>query len=91
MNHITKVHNTNFGRKQLDALDLLDALAEYRLESVSFSFSMFRIAPVTVASAERIFSKLMLITNYLRSTMEQDRLRNLARLSIESDIAKNRL
>ena len=42
MNHITMVHNANFGRKQLG----------------------------------------------LRSTMSQDRLKNLARLSIESDIAK---
>ena len=30
MNHITMVHNANFGRKQLGALEQLDALAEYR-------------------------------------------------------------
>ena len=91
MNHIM-VHNANFGRKQLGALELLNALAEYRLESIfpnlSVSLRMFLTAPATVASAERSFSKLKLIKNYLRSTMSQDRLNNLARLSIESDIAK---
>ena len=49
---------------------------------------MFLTEPATVASAERSFSKLKLITNYLKSTMSQDRLNNLARLSIESGIAK---
>lgn len=41
--------------------------------------------PVSVASAERSFSKLKLIKTYLRSTMGQDRLSNLAILSIEKD------
>ena len=49
---------------------------------------MILTAPATVASAERSFSKLKLITNYLRSNMKQDRLNNLARLRIESGIAK---
>lgn len=44
--------------------------------------------PTTVASAERSFSKLKLIKNYLRSTMSQERLDGLAMLSIESDIAE---
>ena len=42
--------------------------------------------PVTVASAERSFSKLKLIKSYLRSTMSQERLNGLAILSIEKDI-----
>ena len=91
MNHITMVHNANFGRKQLSALELVNALGEYRLEGIfsnlSVSLRMFRTAPVTITSAERSFSKFKLITNYLRSTMDQDRLNNLARLNIESDIA----
>jgi len=44
--------------------------------------------PATVASAERSFGKLKLVKNYLRSTMSQDRLVDLARLSIESKIAR---
>ena len=45
--------------------------------------------PVTVASAERSFSKLKLIKNYLRSNMGQERLVDLAILGIESDLAKS--
>ena len=44
--------------------------------------------PVTVASAERSFSKLKLIKNYLRSTMSTNRLNALAILSIEKEIVK---
>ena len=44
--------------------------------------------PVTVASGERSFSKLKLIKTYLRSTMNQERLTNLAILSIERDVAR---
>jgi len=38
--------------------------------------------PATVASAERFFSKLKLVKNYLRSTMSQTRLVALARLTL---------
>ena len=43
--------------------------------------------PVTVASAERSFSKLKIIKNYLRSSMSQERLVGLALISIESEIS----
>jgi len=93
MIHIRMVHNANLGRKQLGALELLNALGEHKLESIfpnlSISLRMFLTAPTTVASAERSFSKLKVINNYLRSTMGQDRLNNLARLNIECDIAKH--
>jgi len=39
--------------------------------------------PATVASAERSFSKLELVKNYLRSNMSQERLNGLAILCIE--------
>jgi hypothetical protein len=45
--------------------------------------------PVTVASAERSFSKLKLIKSYLRSTMSQERLNGLAILSIEKKLLEN--
>lgn len=45
--------------------------------------------PVTVASGERSFSKLKIIKNYLRSTIGQERLVDLARISIESEFLSN--
>lgn len=43
--------------------------------------------PVTTASAERSFSKLKLITNYLQSTLSKEKVTNLAITSVESEIA----
>ena len=43
---------------------------------------------MTVASGERSFSKLKLIKNYLRSTMQQIYLNNLAIMSIKSEISR---
>jgi hypothetical protein len=42
--------------------------------------------PVTMASAERTFSKLELLKNYLRSIMTQERLNGLATLYIEKKL-----
>ena len=50
--------------------------------------TLFLMIPITVASAERSFSKLKLIKTYLRSTMGQPRLADLAILSIENAEAK---
>jgi hypothetical protein len=41
---------------------------------------------VTVASAERSFSKLKLLKSYLRSTMKQERLNALAIITLECDM-----
>jgi len=43
---------------------------------------------VTVATCERSFSKLKLIKNFLRSTMSQERLVDVAVLPIENHRAK---
>eukprot|EP00102_Acyrthosiphon_pisum_P010539 XP_008178884.1 PREDICTED: zinc finger MYM-type protein 1-like [Acyrthosiphon pisum] len=42
--------------------------------------------PVTIATAERSFSKLKLIKNYLRNSMGQDRLSNISILNIERNV-----
>ncbi|XP_022001618.1 zinc finger MYM-type protein 1-like [Helianthus annuus] len=42
--------------------------------------------PVTVASAERSFSKLKLLKSYLRSSMSQERLSGLAMIAIENEV-----
>jgi len=44
--------------------------------------------PATIASAERFVSKLKLVKNYLRSAMTPTRPVDLARLNIESGIAR---
>ena len=42
--------------------------------------------PVAVASVERSFIKLKLLKSYLRSTMTQERLNDLAMIALESDM-----
>jgi hypothetical protein len=54
--------------------------------NVTVAYRILLTVPVTVASAERSFSKLKLLKNYLRSTMSQERLNGLAMCSIEKDI-----
>jgi hypothetical protein len=57
--------------------------------NVSIAYRILLTVPVTVATAERSFSKLKLLKNYLRSTMLQQRLNGLAMCSIEKDIVDN--
>ena len=75
--------------KDLAHLLIVDnaALTSTFTEVVS-ALLMFLTLPVTVATAERSFSKLRLIKNYLRSTMGQDRLCALALLGIEAESAE---
>ncbi|XP_054276742.1 52 kDa repressor of the inhibitor of the protein kinase-like [Macrosteles quadrilineatus] len=72
-------------------LDLLKAISKYELKdaypNVEISLRIFLTMPVSVASCERSFSKLKIIKNYLRSSMCETRLTNLAILSIEYDRA----
>lgn len=46
---------------------------------------LFLTLPVTTATAERSFSKLKLIKNYLRTSMGQERLSDISLLSIEAE------
>jgi hypothetical protein len=54
--------------------------------NVSIAYQILFTIPVTMASAERSFSKLKLLKNYLRSTMSQERLNGLATLCIEKKL-----
>jgi len=54
--------------------------------NISVAYRILLTVPGTVASAERSFSKLKLLKNYLRSTMSQERLNGLAMCTIEKDI-----
>lgn len=58
------------------------------VSNISIALRILLTIPVSVATAERSFSKLKLIKNYLRSRMGQERLQNLAIISIESDFLK---
>lgn len=50
----------------------------------ALALRIFLTLPVSVASGERSFSKLKIIKNYLRNNMTQERLTDLAIISIES-------
>ena len=54
--------------------------------NVSIAYRILLTIPVTVASAERSFSKLKMLKSYLRSTMSQERLNGLAILCIEKEM-----
>ncbi|XP_076044692.1 uncharacterized protein LOC143027307 [Oratosquilla oratoria] len=79
-------------KQNMTTLDLLVFLEEKGLKEIYPNMWVaLRIAvtiPVTVASAERNFSKLKLIKTYLRSTMSQERLNGLAIISIDREISK---
>lgn len=75
------------------AVDILTILFKHEMNSqfpnVVTALKIFLTLPVSVASNERSFSKLRILKNYCRSTMGQNRLSNLAILSIEHEIAKS--
>nr|CAH7716610.1 unnamed protein product [Callosobruchus chinensis]CAH7723335.1 unnamed protein product [Callosobruchus chinensis]CAH7725520.1 unnamed protein product [Callosobruchus chinensis]CAH7743307.1 unnamed protein product [Callosobruchus chinensis]CAH7750127.1 unnamed protein product [Callosobruchus chinensis] len=80
--------------KSLDwsSLKLLEFTVKHELSdslpNLTLALRFFLTLCVSVASCERSFSKLKLIKTYLRSTMSQARLSNLAILSIENSIAQ---
>lgn len=77
---------------RMSAFELLDFVHEMELtELYPNLWISLRIActlPVTVASAERSFSKLKLIKTYLQSSMAQDRLTGLAIISINHEVGR---
>ncbi|XP_065658227.1 zinc finger MYM-type protein 1-like [Hydra vulgaris] len=91
--HIKQIHTANFGKEPLAPFDLLNKISEMKLgelfRNIVIALRIFASIPVTVASSERLFSKLKLIKNFLRSTMGQERTSDLAILSIECLLAKN--
>jgi hypothetical protein len=54
--------------------------------NASIAYRILLTIPVTVASAERSFSKLKLLKSYMRTTMTQQRLNDLATISLESEV-----
>lgn len=76
--------------KQKNVPKLLQILHEKNLISIypniEIALRIYTSTAVTNCSAERSFSCLKRIKNYLRSTMSQDRLNALAILSIEHEL-----
>ncbi|XP_042400828.1 zinc finger MYM-type protein 1-like [Zingiber officinale] len=72
------------------AIDVLNYLKKMDgcYPNAYIAYRILLTIPVTVASAERSFSKLKLIKTYLRSTMSQERLNGLAMLSIEKKVVE---
>ena len=75
------------------AKDFLDYIYRFQLSGIYPNFAIgLRVlltTPVTVASAERSFSRLKIIKNVLRSTMGNYRLSALGIIYIESDTARS--
>ena len=75
------------------AQDFLNYLLKTRLlelyPNVYIALRILLTCPVTVASAERSFSKLKLIKTFNRTSMTDSRLSSLAMLSIENDCARS--
>lgn len=73
-------------------IDVINLISKKQLETVlpntMIAYRILLTIPVSVASGERSFSKLKLIKNYLRNRMGQDRLSNLAIISIEKELSK---
>lgn len=72
----------------------LDALAILKKTNGSFpnlvvALRIMLTIPVTSSCAERSFSKLKLIKTYLRNKLGQDKLSDLALISIEQEISSN--
>ncbi|XP_071689200.1 uncharacterized protein [Rutidosis leptorrhynchoides] len=72
-------------------LDILMHLNESQenFPNARIAYRILLIIPVTVASAERSFSKLKLMKIYLRSTMSRQRLSGLAMMAIENEILES--
>lgn len=74
-------------------LEFLNKIHTFGLEPIysnlTTALKIFLTLPVTTATAESSFSKLKIIKNYLRTTMKQERLSNLALLSIESELLES--
>ena len=71
------------------SIDILNTIKSYweegGFQTIWVTYRILLTIPVTVASAERSFSKLKLIITYLWTTMSQEGLSSLALISIENE------
>ncbi|CAI6355780.1 unnamed protein product [Macrosiphum euphorbiae] len=76
--------NEHFMYKTLIEKDVISAFP-----NVEIALRMYLVIMVTICSSERTFSRLIIIKNRLRTTMNEDRLNFLSVMSIESDVLDN--
>ena len=85
-----KVLQLTLPDKLMSATEILQFVTDVDCyPNVSIAYRILLTIHVTVASAERSFSKLKILRNCLRSSMLQDRLNGLAMCSIEAEILDN--
>ncbi|KAI4988161.1 hypothetical protein ZWY2020_029791 [Hordeum vulgare] len=68
----------------VDILEILMKRPFYH--NAIIAYRILLTIPVTVATAERSFSKLKLLKSYLCSTMTQERLNGLVAIALENDV-----
>ncbi|XP_065854695.1 uncharacterized protein [Euphorbia lathyris] len=85
-----KVLQMTLPNELMSAIEILEFVkASDCYPNISIAFRILLTMPVTVASAERSFSKLKLLKNYMRSSMLQERLNGLAILCIERNMLEH--
>jgi len=73
--------------ERMGYVEILRFLKEHGcFPNATIAYRVLLTIPVTVASAERSFSKLKLLKTYLRSTMTQERLNDLAIIALEGEL-----
>ena len=73
--------------RSMGPLDIFNYLKQHgSFPNAIIAYRVLLTIPVTVASAERSFSKLKLLKSYLRCAMTQERLNGLATIALENDI-----
>ena len=79
--------NLSMPERQMSSMEIFQYVTEMDCyPNISIAYRILFTVPVTVASAERSFSKLKLLKNYLRSKMSQERLKGLATLCFEKKL-----
>ena len=77
-------------KERMGPIEILQFLKEHGcFPNATIAYRVLLTIPVTVASAERSFSKLKLLKTYLRSTMTQERLNDLAIIALRRNVGED--
>uniref|UniRef100_A0A8I7B0C9 HAT C-terminal dimerisation domain-containing protein n=1 Tax=Hordeum vulgare subsp. vulgare TaxID=112509 RepID=A0A8I7B0C9_HORVV len=74
-------------KENIGPVEILNFLKRHDcFPNASIAYRVLLTIPVTVASAEKSFCKLKLLKSYMRTTMTQQRLNDLATIALESEV-----